>query len=125
MYFVNKQFVTLIRMSIPLGIALLTGFFLESLAVVKNMSLVFLTVGLMSNLYYPEVIIIEGDKLKLKLTLAKSYKEFLLKDLVISIDKRARFYILHLDRKYLLDINTLPRGLYNQIKPYIKISPLK
>lgn len=125
MYYVNKQFVTLVRMSIPLGIALVTGFFLESLAVVRNMSVVFLAVGLLINLYYPEVIIIEGDKLKLKLTLAKSYKEYLLKDLVISIDKKARFYILHLDRKYRLDINTLPRELYYHLKPHIKIGIFK
>jgi hypothetical protein len=120
-YYVNKSYVKLVKLCIPLGIALSSGFFLESLAMVKNLSVVFLAVGLIYNYWYPEIIIIEGEKLKIKLSLAKNYKEYLIKGLKISVEKRACYYILHLDRKYYLEINSIPRELYYQLKPYIKI----
>jgi len=75
LYYVNRKFVNLVRLVIPLGIALLSGFFLESLAPVKNLSAVFLMMGLVSNLYYPEIVVIEEKKLKLKFVLSKKYKE--------------------------------------------------
>ncbi|NLT94701.1 MAG: hypothetical protein GXW85_04080, partial [Clostridia bacterium] len=103
MYYVNKNHVNLVRLSVPMGIALFSGFFLESLAIVKNFSIVFLAAGIIGNMYYPEIIMIEKGKIKLKLTLAKKYTEFPGSDLKISIDKKGRFYILHLDRDYRLD----------------------
>jgi len=122
MYYVNKKFVSLVRMFIPLGITLISGFFLESLAGVKNLSVVFLVVGLVSNLYYPEIVIVEGKMLKLKLALSKKHKEYSIEGLEISVDNRARYLILNLDRKYRLDVTTMSKDLYYQLKPYIKIS---
>ncbi|MFZ5944345.1 MAG: hypothetical protein ACOYVD_09560 [Bacillota bacterium] len=121
MYHVNKNFVNLALLFVPLGITLLSGFFIESLASVKQLSFVFLTVGLVSNFYYPQIININEDKIMLKLTLAKKYKEFPLNKLEVSVDSRARYLILHLDRKYRLDVKTLPTQLYYQLKPFIKI----
>ncbi|MGI6225283.1 MAG: hypothetical protein ACOYJ1_03415 [Peptococcales bacterium] len=121
MYYVNKNFVNLVRTFIPLGITLSSGFFLDSLAPVKNLSLIFLAVGLVSNLYYPQIVIIEDKNLKLKLTLSKKYKEYKLEGLLVSVDKRARYLILNLDRKYRLDVTTMSKELYYQLKPYIKI----
>lgn len=121
MYYVNKTFVNLVRMFVPLGITLAAGFFLDSLASVKNLSLVFLIVGLVSNMYYPQIVIIEGNKLKLKLVLSKKYKEYEMQNLEVSVDKRARYLILNLDRKYRLDVTTMSKDLYYQLKPFIKI----
>jgi len=121
MYYVNKKFVNLVRMFIPFGITLLSGFFLESLAPVKNLSIVFLVVGLVSNFYYPEIVIIEGKKLKLKLALSKKYREYSMDNLEVGVDNRARYLILNLNRKYRLDVTTMSKDLYYQLKPYIKI----
>lgn len=120
-YYVNRNFVNLTRLFLPLGVALLSGFFLESMANVKNLSFLFLVVGLVSNHYYPEIVKIEGEKLKLKLALSKKYREFSLAEMEVSADNRGRYLILHLNRNYRLDVKTLPVELYYKLKPYIKI----
>jgi len=121
MYYVNKNFVNLVRLFIPLGVALLSGFFLDSLASVKHLSIVFLTVGLVSNYYYPEIVEIKGKTLSLKLALSKKFKKYSMDNLEISVDRRARYLILHLDRNYRLDVKTLSKDHYYQLKPFIKI----
>jgi len=121
MYRINIKFTNLVRVFIPLGIALLSGFFLEILAPVKNLSFAFIFMGLVSNYFYPEFISLEKDKLKIKTVLSKNFKEFSLSSLEIAVDKRARYLILNLDRQYRIDVTTLPKELYYQLKPYIKI----
>ncbi|KJS20757.1 MAG: hypothetical protein VR72_13340 [Clostridiaceae bacterium BRH_c20a] len=121
MYYVNKKFVNLVRLFIPLGIALASGFFIENLASIRYFSVLFLLVGLVSNLYYPEIVIIEGKKLKLKLALSKKLKEYSMEGLDVGVDNRALYLILNLNRKYRLEVKTMSKDLYYQLKPYIKI----
>ncbi|KJS82888.1 MAG: hypothetical protein JM58_13860 [Peptococcaceae bacterium BICA1-8] len=121
MYYVNKKFVNLVRLFIPLGVALASGFFIENLASIRYFSVLFLLVGLVSHFYYPEIVIIEGKKLKLKLALTKKFKEYSMDGLDVGVDNKGRYLILNLNRKYRLDVTTMSKDLYYQLKPYIKI----
>jgi len=125
MYSVNQKFVNVIRLSIPLGIALLPGFFLEILAPVRYFSFLFLIVGVVGNLFFPEKVLIKKKKISLKPVLSTKFKEYDMADLEVSADWRARYLILHLDRKYRLDVTTMSKDLYYQLKPYIKIKEIR
>ena len=70
---------------------------------------------------YPEIVIIEGKKLKLKLALSKKLKEYSMEGLDVGVDNRALYLILNLNRKYRLEVKTMSKDLYYQLKPYIKI----
>ena len=122
MYYVNRKLISVIRLAFPVGIALLFGFFLESLKPVANLSLVFLAMAFVGNYYFPEIVTInKKKKLGIKTVLAKEIKEFTMENLQVTVDRRARYLILHLDRKYMLDVTTMSKDLYYQLKPYIKI----
>lgn len=121
MYFVNRKLISVFRLAFPVGIALAMGYVLESLRPVANYSSFFLVMAFMGNYYFPEIVIIKNKRIGIKTILAKEFKEFEMEHLKVTVDKRARYLILHLDRKYMLEIATMSKDLYYQLKPYIRI----
>lgn len=120
-YYVNRKLISVIRLAFPVGIALASGYILEGLRPVANYSLVFLLMGFIGNYYFPEIVTIKKKQLGIKTVLAKEFKEFNMDNLEVTVDKRARYLILHLDRKYMLDVTTMSKDLYYQLKPHIRI----
>ncbi|NMA02456.1 MAG: hypothetical protein GX923_07825 [Clostridia bacterium] len=122
MYYVNRKLISVFRLAFPVGICLATGYILEGLRPVANYSLFFLLMAFIGNYYFPEIVTIKNKKLGIKTILAKECKEFEMgEDLKITVDKKGSYLILHLDRKYMLEIATMSKDLFYQLRPYVRI----
>lgn len=120
MYLVNQRVILLVKMSVLLGVPLLTSFLLPYLAQWRMLSVLLVLAAFYLNNVYPDRISIEGDRVRIKLFLYPEWMEYKAAELLY--ERGSHCVYLHADgkRRYRLSLEKLSVRLYRQITETIQ-----
>ena len=115
MYLINQRVILLVKMTVLLGVPLLTSFLLPYLAQWRMLSVLLVLASFYLNNVYPDRISIEEDRIRIKLFLYPQWMEY--KATELQYEHGSHCVYLHAGgkRRYRLSLEKLSVRLYRQI----------
>ena len=122
MYLVNQRVILLVKMTVLLGVPLLSSFVLSWLAFWKLPSAMLVAVGFYLNNLYPDRILLEEGAVGIKVFLCNDWMTYRLEQ--VQYRRMEHYVLLYIDGKptYRLSMDKLSVRLYTQmvelLQPY-------
>ncbi len=122
MYLVNQRMIRLVKVTVLMGVPLLTGFLFSQLAIWKIPAVLLVLTGYSLNNIYPDRIRIEADTIGIKIFLHNEWLVY--KPEQVQYQRTEKCVYLYIDgkRTYRLNMDKLSVRLYAQmveiLKPY-------
>lgn len=125
MYLVNQRMIWLVKVTVLLGVPLLTGFLFSQLSMWKIPAVFLVVTGYSLNNIYPDRIRIDADEVGIKIFLHNDW--FMYKPEQVEYQRTDKCVYLYIDgkRTYRLNLDKFSVRLYTQIvetlKPYREV----
>lgn len=115
MYLINQRIILLVKMTVLLGVPLLCSFLFSWLSFWKLPSVLLLLAGYYLNNCYPDRILIESDKIEIKIFLYPEWIVYQPQQLQYQQGKHCIYLYVDGKRRYRISMERLSLRLYRQL----------